>query len=255
MAVFHTSNRGAAAARNAGLALADGRYVALYDADDLAHPTLMARQVQALDDRPELDLVFALYRYVDGSGAVLGEQAMPNTDRLGMADLLADNIVHAPLFRGEILVDTGTMDTALSAHIDLDFFLRVAARRERCIGVIPEPLSDYRRHGAQITSDWRRMRQNHATVLAKHEAAGLRLSRADQRRIQGRLMLYWATLAYEAGEYASARRLILSSLGASPRALLRDPHGRVRMAACATSLLPPALHDGIRRWFNGRATT
>ncbi|MGH9161335.1 MAG: glycosyltransferase family 2 protein [Vicinamibacteraceae bacterium] len=50
-------NRGRGAARNAGLAIATGRYVAVCDSDDISLPQRFARQVAFLDAHPEVDVV------------------------------------------------------------------------------------------------------------------------------------------------------------------------------------------------------
>ncbi|WP_369726014.1 glycosyltransferase family 2 protein [Bradyrhizobium sp. LLZ17] len=47
--LISTPNRGVARARNLGIENARGPYVAFLDADDLWHPTKIARQVEALD--------------------------------------------------------------------------------------------------------------------------------------------------------------------------------------------------------------
>jgi glycosyltransferase involved in cell wall biosynthesis len=50
------ANAGPAAARNLGLRVACGEFVALLDADDLWHPEKLARQLACFAARPELDL-------------------------------------------------------------------------------------------------------------------------------------------------------------------------------------------------------
>lgn len=49
-------NAGPAAARNRGVELSMGEFVAFQDADDLWHPTKLARQAERFVARPELDL-------------------------------------------------------------------------------------------------------------------------------------------------------------------------------------------------------
>jgi glycosyltransferase involved in cell wall biosynthesis len=254
MQVLRQPRAGAAAARNRGMGLAKGEYIALFDADDCYHLQLVERQVCALGAEPDCDLAFAAYRYVDENGAGLGEERIAS-GRLGTLDLLADNRVHAPLFRASILPDTGLLDEELTAHIDLDFFVRVTRRRPESILAIGECLSDYRRHSGQITADWRRMRANHRTVLAKQEAAGLVLSPRERRRIEARVHLYWATLAYQAGDYRAARKLMARSLASTPAPVLADPHGRIRVAACLASLLPAPAHVWLRGVVNERSAT
>jgi len=53
---FRQDNAGPAAARKRGVELCRGDLVAFQDADDLWHPTKLARQVARFVERPELDL-------------------------------------------------------------------------------------------------------------------------------------------------------------------------------------------------------
>ncbi len=55
-------NGGVAKARNRGIALAQGRYIALMDHDDLGDETKLEKQVCILDERPEVGMVIAKIR-------------------------------------------------------------------------------------------------------------------------------------------------------------------------------------------------
>lgn len=56
--VVNQLNLGQPAAQNRGIRLANGRYIAFLDADDLYEPEKTARQVGHLETKGELDLVF-----------------------------------------------------------------------------------------------------------------------------------------------------------------------------------------------------
>jgi len=56
--VIATTNQGAARARNAGLSVATGEYVAFLDSDDLADPERLALQAAVLDTFPDVGLVY-----------------------------------------------------------------------------------------------------------------------------------------------------------------------------------------------------
>lgn len=64
-------NRGAAAARNAAIRAARGRYIAFLDADDRWHPEKLARQVGYMQ-ATGATLVFSAYRRMDARGRPSG---------------------------------------------------------------------------------------------------------------------------------------------------------------------------------------
>jgi glycosyltransferase involved in cell wall biosynthesis len=69
-------NRGAYAARNRGLDIATGKYVAFFDSDDLWMPHHLERCVQALEAHDDVDWVFGACRQVDFAS---GNTIDPNT--------------------------------------------------------------------------------------------------------------------------------------------------------------------------------
>jgi len=56
--VIGEAQRGAAHARNAGVKLAEGEYLAFLDADDVWRPAKLDRQLRELEARRDLDIVF-----------------------------------------------------------------------------------------------------------------------------------------------------------------------------------------------------
>lgn len=63
LSVLASEHLGIAGALNLAACHARGTYLARMDGDDLCHPDRFARQVAALDDRPELDAVGCLVRF------------------------------------------------------------------------------------------------------------------------------------------------------------------------------------------------
>lgn len=137
------ANTGVSAARNAGMALATGRYFALLDSDDLWRPEKTARQAAWLDAHPDFGMVLCDVVRVDADGTpydTFHRREVLREDGWALRWLLLNpSLVPASvMFRREVFETCGGFDPALRTAEDIDFHLRVA-RRWR-IGVVEAAL-------------------------------------------------------------------------------------------------------------------
>lgn len=142
--ILRTSNRGPAAARNAGIALTSSPYVVLLDADDCLDPTYLERAAARLDDEPGLAFVSCGMRSFGDANEVWTPPA-PDLVRS-----LSGEVVHiSSMFRREVWDIVGGFDENLRGHEDVDFW--VSALERGFVGaVIPDPLLSYRARSGSV---------------------------------------------------------------------------------------------------------
>ncbi len=141
------ANCGAAAARNAGIRAAHGRFVALLDADDLWVPEKLEKQLAHLSRHPSSSAVQCGAFFVNDALEVQSVHPCIDTGRALVESLLFQNL---PAFLSALVVDrqalerVGMFDTSLEILEEWDMALKMSrfcAMRSVC-----EPLVKYRVH-------------------------------------------------------------------------------------------------------------
>lgn len=133
---------GAAAARNRGIALATGEYVALLDDDDEWLPHKLSRQLAAFRTHDtDVGVIYSRYEYVDEYGQVELRGAPPPPGSKPGNLLLRGCFIgqSTAVIRREILNRVGGFDESLPRLQDWDLWIRLAATTR--FAFIPLPLA------------------------------------------------------------------------------------------------------------------
>jgi glycosyltransferase involved in cell wall biosynthesis len=151
--VISRENRGVPKTRNELLAMAQGEFVAVMDADDIALPDRLARQVKFLQQHPEVVCVGGSYQLIDEAGRlVLARYAVPECDAEIQAQLLAGfGSIHHPclLIRKAAMLQVGGYNETMVTGSDLDLLLRLGEVGQ--LVNLRDPVLQYRLHSQSIT--------------------------------------------------------------------------------------------------------
>ena len=170
-------NGGCASAKNYGLDLVTGEYVAVIDNDDLWLPRKLERQVQVLKSKPNVGLVSCQVFVMDDDARVMArppQGAGRETPVVSLAELVEQNVIvggsSAQMVRTAALRNIGGFDTQIY-HDDWDCWVRLA--RDWRIWMIDEPLAYYR-----INSQGYR---NHAPLPARADSIHQSMLQVSER--------------------------------------------------------------------------
>lgn len=172
--VISQPNSGVAIARNHGIELARGRYIAPIDADDLWRPAKIERQLRALHaGGPFVGLVYCWSAIIDEDSFVTSPGS--NVTHTGdvLLPLFYGNFVgngSAPLMRRDLVLAAGGYDPSLKARDAQgceDWKLYLSLAETSHFTVIPDYLVGYRFTAAAMSGDVSQMLRSDAIVRAE----------------------------------------------------------------------------------------
>ena len=215
--------RGAAAARNMGIAGARGQWIAFLDADDEWLPAKLEKQTAAISATPEATFVFCASEEFSFDGQSLGDtfRGWPVTaGREAWKALLACNFVATPtvVARRALLVQLGGFDETLKVAEDQDMWIRLTLAGPPVY--VPENLARVHIQPDSLSS-WDLADQHaHTLPMIQRHLERLRgaLSRSEARAIMGARLNKIGLSAWAHGDLAPGLAMILRSalLGYQP---------------------------------------
>jgi glycosyltransferase involved in cell wall biosynthesis len=231
---FHTmSNCALPEARNAGCFLAQGRYIAIMDADDVSVRDRLKWEFEFMEEHPEFGLVGGATDWVDATGRSLRIDHLPTEDHEIRAALESrcPFCQSTVLIRREAFTLVGGYRVVFAQAEDYDLWLRIA-EHFKCAN-LKQVVLKYRIHPYQISI--RKRAQQTLCILVAQVAASSRrkgitdplcsveeitpavlarmgVSEAKQQIAAASEYLVWIRTMYTAGEYSVALKAAIEVL-------------------------------------------
>lgn len=149
-------NRGLSGARNTGLRLAAGEYIALLDADDIWMPEYLAGMVALIESAAQPDVVYpnaVLFGLPRWEGRLF-QDIYPSSTPVTLEKLLSREctVFVSAMYRRSLMMEVGMFDEQIKkGGEDYDLWLRMAQHGCR-FAFTTEPLVKYRKRSDSLSS-------------------------------------------------------------------------------------------------------
>ena len=122
----------------------DSEYLAIMDSDDRAHPDRLAKQVDFLQNHPDLQGVGSALQIINEKGQVIAKRQYEcSPDKIRHEAVVANPFAHpSMMFRRSLIDSIGKYDEAFRSCEDYDFLMRALELHQ--LGNLPDELLQYR---------------------------------------------------------------------------------------------------------------
>lgn len=145
-------NEGISGNTNACLAMSSGNYIALFDHDDVLHPSVLYEYMKVICDKGA-DYIYCDEATFNGNGSIDDMITLHFKPDYAPDNLRANNyICHFSAFARRLLDGTALFRSEFDGSQDHDMILRLTSRA-KCVVHVPKLLYYWRSHAGSVASD------------------------------------------------------------------------------------------------------
>lgn len=200
--LFSQANQGVSVARNTGIKMAQGEFIAFLDSDDQWLPDKLAAHIEHLNSDSNLGISFGRVEFMKLNGKPTGQLSNSPLSNLKPQNFLYENPIITnsnPVVRRETFEQVGDFDESMSYAEDLDWCLRVICSRRWKIEGINQVLMRYRTTEGGLSSRLYRMEEGWDLLIVKARQYAPKLVEQHYPRARAVHLRYLARRAFRLG--------------------------------------------------------
>jgi glycosyltransferase involved in cell wall biosynthesis len=218
--IIEINHLGVSAARNAGMRVATGEYLAFLDADDVWLPNKLMKHVQHLEQAPTVGVSYSASALIDSIGNQLPRVSRQFCSHVDPAIVLLANPLmngSSAVMRKQVALDFALgegcfFDQSLNQGEDLEFWIRCLCKTQWEIRGLEEPLTLYRIHSDSASSGFVRKIEEYSKMLKQINAYAPEFIRRWKKPALAHFFLYIARRAVRMGDGRMAVRFVNKSI-------------------------------------------
>jgi glycosyltransferase involved in cell wall biosynthesis len=214
--VIEQANRGPSSARNHGIEVTGGAFIAPVDADDLWAPDKIARQLRAAVADKDIGLVYTWFAVIDERSCIRFLDSRSEAEGHVVEALCGRNIVangSSPLMTRQAVETAGGYDEGLLGCEDYKLYFKIAEKFR--FALIRDFLTGYRDLAESQSSNFELMLEAHAKCEVEFGTAYPQWT-SKLRRNRTRLLRFMAARSHRAGNDLQAARLLWRMMKEDP---------------------------------------
>ena len=164
--LIQQENKGLTLALNVGLRAARGKYIARMDADDISHPSRLARQLAYLSQHSEVGVLGTAVQIIDDSGNASGKSRYPTSHEVIRWHLcFNDPIMHPTvMMRRGVVIRAGGYNADMVTAQDYDLWRRLSNVTR--LANMNDVLLFLRRHKNSVSSMYSSMQRKNSIRIS-----------------------------------------------------------------------------------------